>query len=162
MFFDYACNTFFMSHDGVYEDYKCYDISDAQEKEWRREYIALWISRLGVDDLTHVDRLCDAWADEALPALMEMAAKGDSYAKLWYANAIWQLADGSSCDMLVRWKARRVANALWQSLLTEDIELTESHKVHIASLLPALQSSAPDEYIQRYARQRLESMHHPK
>jgi hypothetical protein len=60
--------------------------------------------------------------------------------------------------MLVRWKAKQVANALWQSLLTEDIELTENHKTYIASLLPVLQSSTPEAYIRRYARQQLESM----
>ena len=90
IFFDYACNGFFMAHDGVYEEYKRYGISEAQEKEWRREYVALWVSRLEIDDLMPVDRLRDAWAGEALPALMEMADRGDSYAKLWYANAIWQ------------------------------------------------------------------------
>ena len=46
MFFDYACNSFFMSHDGVYEEYKRYGISEAQEKERCREYIALEYMRI--------------------------------------------------------------------------------------------------------------------
>ncbi len=87
MFFDYACNTFFMAHDGVLEGYKLFGISEAQEAEWRREYIAFWTSQLSTDDLTAVDQLRNAWAGEALPDLIRVADTGDGYAKLWYANA---------------------------------------------------------------------------
>ena len=47
-------------------------------------------------ELIAVDKLSNAWAVEAIPALIEMADKGDSYAKLWYANALWRLAGGAS------------------------------------------------------------------
>jgi hypothetical protein len=157
MYFEYACRTFFMANDGVYDEYMKFGISEAQEKEWRREYIALWVSRLEIDDLTPVDQLRNAWAGEALPALIEMADKGDSYSKLWYATAIWQLANGTNIDMTLRWRARKVAVDLWQSLQTDRVELTEGHRAHIASYLPAIQASTPEEYIRRYARQKLES-----
>lgn len=157
MYFDYACNIFFMLHDGDYEEYKEYGINEAQEKEWRHEYIALWVSRLEVDDLTPVDRLSNAWASEALPAIMEMADQGDSYAKLWYANAIWHLADGSNCDTISRWKARKAAIDLWQSLQTECIVLTQRHNNHIRPYLWAFHASAPEEYVRSYARQQLKS-----
>jgi hypothetical protein len=162
IFFYYACNTFFMAHDGAYEEYKRYGISEAQEKEWRREYIALWISRLEVDDLTPVDHFSNAWASEALPVLMEMGDKGDSYAKLWYANAIWHLADGSNCDMTLRWKARNVATDLWQSLQTERIVLTQGHKEHIRPFLWAVHASTPEEYVRFYASRQLKSAQKPR
>jgi hypothetical protein len=157
MFFEYACNSFFMSHDGVYEEFKRYGISEAQEKEWRREYIVQWIGRLEVDDLTPVNRLHDAWASEALPALIEMASKGDSYAKLWYANAIWHLANGSDCSMILRWKARKAAIDLWQLLQAECIELTQAHKEHIRQYLWAFHASIPEEYVRIYASRQLKS-----
>jgi hypothetical protein len=157
MFFDYACNTFFMLHDGDYEEYKEYGISEAQEKGWRREYIALWVSRLEVDDLTPVDRLRNAWASEALPALIKMADKGDGYAKLWYANAVWHLADGSNCDMALRQEARKAAVGLWQSLQAGYIELTQAHKEHVRQYLWAFHASTPEEYVRIYASRQLKS-----
>ena len=157
MYFEYACHTFFMANDGVYDEYKKFGISEVQEKEWRREYIELWVSRLEVDDLTPVDRLRGAWAGEALPPLIELADRGDSYAKLWYANAIWQLANGTNIDMTLRWQARKVAVDLWQSLQTERIELTKSHEEHVRQCQGAFHASTPEEYVRIYASRQLKS-----
>ncbi len=90
IFFDHACNRFFMDRNGVSQDYDRYGATKTQEAEWRQEYISMWVSRLSVDDLTAVRRLEDAWATEALPDLIRMADTGDSY-----ANAIWEIANGT-------------------------------------------------------------------
>jgi hypothetical protein len=70
---------FFIDHDGRDTEYAAYGISKEEEAEWRKEYIALWVSRLSAEDLTAVNRLCDAWAVEALPNLMKHSDEGDDF-----------------------------------------------------------------------------------
>ena len=113
---------------GLGEEYKKYGISENQEQEWYREYIEFWVNQLSVDDLTPVNRLSDAWAGEALPDLIKMADQGDSYAKLWYANAIWDIAKGVSVSGSLRRQARNTSINLWQSIVQGSIEVSENHK----------------------------------
>jgi hypothetical protein len=155
MFFEYACNTFFMNNDGVLNDYLKFGISPTQEKEWRQEYISFWVNQLSVDDLTAVDKLRDAEAGESLPNLMSIASEGDGYAKLWYANAIWQLADRANISTELRNQARLVAINLWQFLIEQKFDITEDHKSKITPYLRALDASTPEEYVINYARHRI-------
>jgi hypothetical protein len=155
MFFEYACNTFFMNNDGVLNDYLRFGISPAQENEWRQEYISFWVNQLSVDDLTAVDKLRDAEAGESLPSLMAMAREGDGYAKLWYANAIWQLANRANISKELRIQACQVAINLWQDLVEQKFDITEDHKGKIFPYLRALDASTPEEYVINYARHRL-------
>jgi len=158
MFFDYACRTFFMHNDGVLEEYRKFGITESEEKEWRQEYIAFWLSQLDVDGLTAVNRLCDADAGEALPDLIKMAGKGDSYAKLWYANAIWHIASRASifdASMLVQNQAIQTAIDLWQSLVQGPIELSDNHTAEISPNMKHLGASMPEEYVLNYAKRML-------
>lgn len=155
IFFDYACRHFHIDRDGLGEEYKRFGISKAQEKEWRREYIDFWVSQLSIDDMTPVNRLSDAWATEALPDLIKMADKGDSYAKLWYAIAIWKLAEAIRISVPLQEQARKTAINLWQSIVQGPIELSNNHKTTIIRSMKSLDTSTPEEYVLNYANRRL-------
>jgi hypothetical protein len=94
-YWDYACNYFFMGHDGVLEVYRSYHPTVEEEREWRNEFIRMWISKISVNNFKAVHKLCNAHAVEAIPHLIAKIDKGDSYAKLIFANAIQEL---SGCD----------------------------------------------------------------
>ncbi len=156
IFFDYACNHFYMWHDGVDEEYKKFLISPAQENEWRREYTEYWASRLELDDMTPVNSLRNAHAHEALPDLIRMAGQGDGYARLWYANAIWELGHGTGVPAGLRDQAREMSLSLWQALIEQPFELSNSHRATIAPSMKDLEASTPEEYVVNYARAKLE------
>jgi hypothetical protein len=153
IFFDYACNHFYMEHDGVDKEYERFAISADEEKAWRQEYISFWVSQLSVDDLTAARQLRYAWATEALSALIEIADKGDSYAKLRYADVLWDL--GNSYDIIGQ-RAIETAINLWQSLVQQPIELSENHKAEFssASILNEAKSKLAD-LKQDYAKHKL-------
>ncbi|KAB8145583.1 hypothetical protein F8S13_00400 [Chloroflexia bacterium SDU3-3] len=138
LFFSYDCRAFFMAHDGVYETYQSYHVSREQEQAWRAEFIEHWCALLSCDDLGALQHLWYAEATEALPLLTAQASQGDSYAQLWYATAIWELAATNP----TRYHAeQRHAIQLWRTLLAQPIWLTEQHQAAIRAL-----GSAPLSY----------------
>lgn len=156
LFFYYACNHFFMDHDGAGERYRKFSVSPAQEKEWRQEYIAFWLSKLSTDDLEPLDKLGDAWAHEVLPQLIALADKGDGYAKLWFANTIWQLTQSGETPRELIEQGRDLALNLWRSLVDKPVVLSQSHSEKITPLAQqALGASTPKEYITNYAKRKL-------
>jgi hypothetical protein len=159
IFFDYACNHFFMAHNGVDKQYKEFHITDAEEKGWRKEYIAFWIERLSTGDLFAIQRLNDAWAREALPNLIEMVDKEDGLAKLYLANTIWDLAsywnDPASLPSL-REQAIGVAVGTWKGLIAEPVAISAEHIARVTpDAMRALDASTPEEYIKNYAESKL-------
>lgn len=155
LFFSYACNRFFMVREGVEDEYRQYGIGEGQEAEWRKEYIALWVGQLSVDDMKALNQLGYAWAGEALPELIDMSDKGDSYAKLWYANAIYDLALGAELSPERRQEGVKVAIELWRSVVNGPIQLTESHRAVIRPSMQYLSASTPEEYVLNYAKSKL-------
>ena len=99
----------------------------------------------------------DAWAGEALPDLIRMANtnKGDSFTKLWYANAIWELAGGPNVSTIIKEQAQKTAVGLWQSLNQEPIEISENSIAKISPHMKALRASTPQEYVLHYAKRKL-------
>src|SRR5689334_17771482 len=150
MFFSYACHTFFMAHDSaaIYERYKAFGISEALEQAWRREFIAHWVSRLSTDDMTAVNWLRDADADEALPDLLGIAGNGDSYARLWFANAIWHIAERARLPASLSDQVARTTVNLWLSAANGPVELSEQHRQWIEGVISkgALDASTPEEF----------------
>ncbi len=145
-----------MDRNGVRPDYERYGVTKAQEQEWRQEYIALWVSRLSAEDLTAVNRLRDARAVEALPDLIRMADRGDSYARLWYANAIWEIAQGANVPPPLQLPAVETAIRLWQSLVDGDITLTDERKNQIAPAMNLRNEATPEQYVRNYAASQLD------
>lgn len=128
IFFQYACNHFYLDRETDAVEYKKFDVSKEQEKIWYREYVSYWISQLSLDDLRALNRLRDTYADEALPELLRLSTLGDSFAKLSFANTIWDIAYGGMMSPIMRESSRRKAVSIWQGLLNNPIELTDSHR----------------------------------
>lgn len=135
IFFNYACNHFFLDREVDADEYKKYDISNEQEKIWTREYISYWISKLSADDFQAVNNLSATYAGEALPEMIRISELGDSFTKLWYANAIWNIAWGGVMSPILRERARRKSISLWQSLLSNPIEFTDEHRKKISEIV---------------------------
>jgi hypothetical protein len=178
IFLKYACNHFHLDREVDAAEYKRFDISNAQENKWMREYISHWISQLSVDDLHAVDCLSDTYAGEALPKMFRLSDLGDSFTKLWYANAIWDIAWGGIMSPIMRERARRKSISLWKSLLENPVEFTDEHRKKVSEIIESqiqLQKSlrlaaesrgltprsiispvgTPEEYILHYANNKL-------
>lgn len=158
LFFEYSCNQFFMIHDGVYQEFKRYGIRQEQEIEWRNEYISYWEGQLSLDDLHPVDQLVNTMAVESIPYLIKLVGKGDGYAKLWYANALWKLCDSENAPRELRKQGKQKSIEIWQELSKQPIgEITENHKKKIMPFVFAMDASTPEEYVHNYARKQMES-----
>jgi len=178
IFFQYACNHFFLDREVDAEEYKKFDVSNEQENKWTREYVSHWISKLSADDFQAVNSLSATSAGEALPEMFRISELGDSFTKLWYANAIWEIASGGIMSPIMRERARRKSISLWQSLLNSPIELTDNHRKKVSEIvenqaqlersiqmaresrgLPqrptTSQAATPDDYILNYAKSKL-------
>jgi len=178
IFFQYACNHFFLDREVDAAEYKEFDISKQQEKIWTREYIAHWTNQLSVDDLRALNCLRDSYAVEALPEMFRMSELGDSFARLSFANTIWDIAHSSFLSPILREHARRKSISLWQSLLDNPVELTDDHRKKISEIVESRaqleksiqitreshglpkrpitsQAVTPDNYILNYAKSKL-------
>ena len=174
MFFAYACNHFNLRD--VEEEYRKYGASREDERKWRQEFINFWISRLSVDDLTALNCLDNAGATEALPQMIRIAPLGDDYAKLWYGNAIWGLANNLVWRVSAKeasFEAGAAAVRLWQSAIEGTITIPDEHRGRLQELIdsfPALgvrqptdrdgnpvvtSATTPEEYVYFYAMAKL-------
>lgn len=154
MFFDYACRHFGMMRDGVLKEYEKFGISKAQEREWRQEYISFWVSQLYADNVEAeaIKKLIVASAGEALPDLIKMAGRGDSYVKLWYAIGISNITSIGGFSSTLQEQAKKTIVVLCQPLVRGPIELSDDHKAAITpGMMRSLGASTPEEYIMNYA-----------
>jgi hypothetical protein len=177
-FFNYACNHFSLDRDVDADEYKKYGISREQENNLTREYTTGWISKLSADDFRAVDNLRATDAGKALPEMFRISELGDSFTKLWYANAIWSIACGGIMSPIIRERARRKSISLWHSLLHDPIEFTEDHRKEVFEIVESRaqleksiqiareihgipqhptfpQTITPDDYILDYAKSKL-------
>ena len=151
IFFEYSCNHYYMSREGI--NFNKYHIGKEQQAEWRNEFITDWISKLSVDDLTAVHKLEGAYAIEAVPDLSAIADKGDSYVKLWVANAIWSISFKNDIDRALQKQTREAATKLLELIIASQVQLSENHKKAIPSVgIENLRASTPEEYIVNYAK----------
>jgi hypothetical protein len=156
IFFDFACSYYYMQHDGVYEEYEKYNISEEQEKDWRKEYIDLWISKLSVDDTLPLRRLTDANAQEVIPALADMSNNGDSYTKYWCAKAILDFATGKK---VFTEQVKETIHALLKPLAEGTIKISNKNRAKITfseKLLFGVFTS--EAYIRKYAKFHLNNL----
>lgn len=157
-FWDYACNYFFMGHDGVLETYRSYHPSDDEEREWRKEYIESWIPRISVEDFEAVNKLTAAHAVEAIPYILDIVDDGDSFTKLMLANAIHELSGYPGVDTSLQIKAQIKVKELYQIILSTPVIITDEHKQEIIPLLTILNANSEEEYVISFAKARLESV----
>lgn len=153
MFYDYECNHFYMFKEGELEKYEKYKVSEKQEKIWHDEYIAYWLGRLSVDDLTALWHLRNSWTQEIIPTLISMSAKGDSYAKFWFAETILRL---SGKQTRINKQGREAAIKIFKSLIKGKIRISDNHRAEISQgMMVALNASTPEEYLVKYSKRKL-------
>jgi hypothetical protein len=154
IFIEYSCNPYYMSREGI--NFSQYHIAKEREAEWRNEFITEWISKLSTDDLTAVHKLEGASAIEAVPDLLAIADKGDSYVKLWVANAIWTISFKDDMERALQKQTRDAAMELLELIIASQVQLSENHKKAIPSEgIKNLHASTPEEYIVNYAKRLL-------
>lgn len=147
LFFDYCCNHFYMAHDGEDIEYKKWGVTQELETAWRKEFIEYWTAQLSLDDVEAVNKLHHAHATEALPDLIRMCDQAEGYAKLWYANTIWDLA-GSR-------QAIETCISAWKSLEQGTFTIPEHFEKIIRRSLCSIDGT-PEGYIINYAKSKLE------
>jgi len=151
LFFKYSCNETNMARAG--ENFGKYRISEEQKADWRKEFITRWKSKLSVDDLTAVERLGTTQAIEVVPDLLDLAEDGDSWAKLRIAGAIRSAGIKYGIDKNVRRQTLDIVIRLCESILDDQIQLSESHRNIILSFQPnALKGRTPEEFIVDHAK----------
>ena len=147
-------NRFYMDRDGVREEYEELAVSPEQEAAWRAEFIEYWSTRLSTDDLTPLNNLLDAGAKEVLPRVLELADRGDDYARLWFAIAIWKLAGGLAQDR--RAEALAESNRILAHLVANSSHISPLHRASVTrDMLAAFDASTAEEYVANYARRKL-------
>jgi hypothetical protein len=127
LFWDYACNHFYMAHDGVDAEYKQYQISSEQEHAWRVEYIRYWTDQLSGEFLLPLQRLTDAVAYECLPDLIRLSPTDDYFAYR-LADTLWELAGFWTADHAVRDEARETALRLWRGLTYRLLKINPEYR----------------------------------
>jgi len=151
IFFEYSCNEFNMAREG--ENFDKYRLSEEQKAEWRNEFIAGWIRKLSVDDLEAVNRLGTAEAIEAVPDLLGIAEKGDSYARLMIAGAIKSASSKYGIDKNLQKQTLVSVIKLSESIVGSQIQLSEKHKKEILAFHPSILGTlTPEEYVLKVAK----------
>jgi hypothetical protein len=152
MFLYYGCNHFYMMKEGESEKYEKYHVSKKQEQIWHDEYMAYWLEKLSVDDLSALWHLRNSWTQDVIPTLIEMADKGDSFAKFWFADTILWISNG----MVRNKQGRQAAIALLKSIVKGPVIISEQHRTEVdPSMMHALDASSPEEYLINYSKRKL-------
>lgn len=154
----YDGSTFHMGREGVYDEYKRYNVSLEQEAEWRAELVALWISRLSPHDFEPVFRLWQLCAKEALLPLLDFADQGDDHIRLVRANALWAIAVCYDSRYAIQSTpeierlAMRAAIHVWKSIVDASV-------VHVANPdFKPYDGSKAEDFIRAWARTNLEGV----
>jgi len=157
IFFKYCCNSFFLHREDDGEEYDSYNVATEEERLWRQEFIRHGKSRLTEEDfLRALACLRTTHAGEVLPEVLAAADEAaDGFAKLWFANTIWELAPAVIVTPALREQAVRKAATMWRELVEKPFELSDYHRQAIAQSLAAFGVSTEEEYIRKYARNML-------
>lgn len=157
LFFKYSCNHFFMMKEGEDKLYKELGGGDKEkEAQWRKEYIDCWISEINTNDTNPLWRIMNAWAWEAIPAILAMEDYGDDYMKFWFAFTLEKISRGRHIDRKLRKAALKKARALWIEILEHPVGITREHKKEIGNTGRAtFHATSPEDYILKYTKSRL-------
>ncbi len=119
LFVDYLGNPFLMQHDGVEEEYRSFDISQAQESVWLEELKADLVSKLSDGDYSVISKLWQMSAQDVLPKILAISPEGDSWTKLRFAEDLWRFTEMHAthpADPLLIKQAREKAIEMWRDL----------------------------------------------
>ncbi len=155
LFYSYDCNSFFMMKEGESKKYNRYRVGIIQENKWRDEFVAYWLEKIAKDgfSMQALWHIRNAGSNKCIPALIAMADKGDSYAKLWIADAILSLSDGI---VLANEKGRQAAIALFKSILRGPVIISKQYRLEVDQfMMSSFDASTPEEYLVNYSKRKL-------
>jgi hypothetical protein len=152
LFWEFACNHFFIAHDGMMDEYlKLGGKNPEEEKIWRAEYIEYWINNFAQDELLALRKLGDATAVEALARLTNYHTFRDDWIKFWYAFYILELSNASQ-EKQQKQHAQNKADRLLRELIREDLSILPEHRAWLSKeAQEALSAATAEEYIKHYA-----------
>lgn len=156
LFWDYACSHYFLSHDGMMDEYIQLGGNDPEkEKEWRKEYIQFWLNQIDSNEFEVFSELNHANAVEVIDDLIAFYNFKDDYIKFWYAFALNDLQRFSK-NIISKFRARSRARSIFKELSKKDIFLNkESRKDITREIMKAFDAKTKEEYITNYSREML-------
>ena len=157
MFWQYACNHFFIAHDGVHEDYAKLGGGDKEEEAiWRAEFIADQLKKLSFEDFDPLQQLRNANAGEAIPALLEIDDYGDDYSRFWYAFTLHDLASYDTATKENKKRALNRASELWSGILKHPVGISEANRSQVGDyMLEHIQAKNAEGYVKNYTESKL-------
>lgn len=160
MFWHYACNHFFIAHDGVHEEYAKLGGGDNEaEANWRDEFISDQLSKLSVEDFEPLQQLSNANAGEAIPPLLEIDDYGDDYSRFWYAFTLHDLARHESVTKANKNRALSKASELWNGILKSPKGISAVNRAQVGDfMLEQLKATTAEEYVQNYTESKLREL----
>lgn len=148
LFWEYACNYFFMDHDGVLEEYVKLGGNPRrgpQEKIWYKEYIEYWLDQLDTsnDETRVMSQLRDAGAFEVLPILLKKRTFSDDFSKLWYIITLLSLVELYHLEIAERLRTEIFSRIkeVGVKLLDAPLSLTSNSRLRIQKIIGELKQS---------------------
>lgn len=160
MFWQYACNHFFIAHDGVHEEYAKLGGGDKEaEAIWRAEFISDQLSKLSVHDFDPLQQLRNANAGEAIPGLLEIHDYGDDYSRFWYAFTLHDLARYESATKTNKKRALSKALDLWNEIIKSPKGISEVNRAQVGDfMLENLEAKTAEGYVKNYTESKLREL----
>lgn len=160
MFWQYACNHFFIAHDGVHEQYtRLGGGNQEDEASWRAEFIADQLAKLSTEDFDPLQQLRNANAGEAISSLLKIEDYGDDFSRFWYAFTLHDLARYETASKEDKKKAHQKASELWQGILKHPVGISDLNRAQVGEyMLKSLQAKTAEGYLQNYTQSKLQEL----
>lgn len=152
IYFDYVCSYFFMSRDGILEEYNSFGISKKQELKWRKEFVDLWSNQLSLENFDAINKLSHASAYEAIPSILKIYGNGDSYSTLWFSIALINISRSTYIKKKTKIKLIDLIKKKLNEIINNPIIISSNNKKIIRPHVKALNAKTTQEYVFNYAK----------
>lgn len=152
IYFDYVCSHFYMSRDGILEEYNSFGISKKQELKWRKEFVDLWSSQLSIENFDAINKLSHASAYEAIPSILKIYGTGDSYSTLWFSIALINISRSTDIKKKTKIKLIDLIKERLNEIIYNPIIISSNNKKIIRPHVKAFNAKTTEEYVFNYAK----------